>query len=1334
MDQRLHHQAIAFLVAVLWHDIPLPLNDASRESFMFVKCTSKTSVERIRDSYLSREEAPSDISLHLESIIPPLTAKVSELDNFGDKVIVFHARSVGPDNTANATVPAVTSASLNSHIASGPTENGHLGAPSTGVPTPTARQSSVSSGLSADHSAQFNASSAPSLSGMSGYTVNPQSPLAKHAPAPSTPAGGIPRGNLALPNAQHQSPNHHTPSLYARASGSPLVKNELLPPLYPKREPYTPAAHPQAARPLQSSTRPPSLSSGTPQDPLLHGHTNGNGYGSAATHPDNTHSEIKPEVPLPAPLPLQPLEDYEMGNTSSVPPVEDAHDEAPQYAQSSLHLQALSKEESAEKLEAGVKHGVQLLDRLVQALDPGKETEDIRQWLQQIELVRQEATGARTVVGVVGNTGAGKSSVTNAILDEERLVPTNCMRACTAVVTEMSWNPSEDESSKYRAEIEFIKPAEWEKELRVLFEEIIDGSGNISREVSNPDSQAGIAYAKIRAVYWRLTRDDLTASSIEKLMADQSVRGLLGTTKYIKDRYCDTFYKSLQHYVDSKEKPELAKDSDDEDEDSGNKDKKKKKTRKREQEFWPLIKVVRLYVKADALSTGAVLVDLPGVADSNAARAAVAEGYMKQCTGLWIVSPINRAVDDKAAKNPLGSTFRRQLKYDGTYSAVTFICSKTDDISNTEAADSLGLGEEFEELEEQLTSVERRRRAAEKETSKLRDQKSSLRETMDNCDDDIEKWEALQDKLDDGKTVYAPAAKTKKRKRSSSESDSENEDKGSDNSDNESQASDRGAPLTAKDIETKIQELKDQKKEARRGRSEIEAEVKDLNNQVKELKVEARNIEDTRSRICIDARNQYSKSAIQVDFAAGIKELDQETAADEDPEMFNPEEDLRDYEKVAKDLPVYCVSSRAYQKLSGRLVKDNAVRGFTDVEQTEIPALKLHCKRLTEKLCTSLALWSSNDGSGANKTDQQRDAEQRFLARKLKDLEKALERDVHTTLTDIKETLNGSIFENYGTAINAAANAALPTSQGWGAHRSQGGLYWATYKAVVRRQGVFTGSGGLSDFNAQLTEPIYKHLANGWEKAFQRRLPHILKACAKEFSKDLHDFHKAIEVHSFSHGGNPRLGLLSQQLSNYEAVFGDLGSKTTELINERQRDINREFTPNVCNAMLVVYNICTAESGPGQYNRMKTHMTNHVTAQKDTMFQRATQVVRNMITDLIKDVEEHMANRTDQVFVGMRRDYLQVLSNVRVNDVMMPKWERSLRGTVEDVIHQSEEGFEAILEGRDVAVLDDEASAGALKHKEDGTDDEDMDAVPAKKRVKEDTDSDDDTYMDDAHA
>ncbi|KAI5247236.1 hypothetical protein E4T43_02175 [Aureobasidium subglaciale] len=1365
MDQYLHQRApdvadellahtkskpTAYLVAVLWHDIPKPVTNVARDSFMFVKCVGKTTLAKISDAYLLREEAPSEVSLHMDSIVPPATTKVSDYDHFGDKVIVFQARAVDPVDTTSRISDATNGMTLSRDSMPfksspapifeqhrvGATGNTLSAAQFTGAQTPV-RQHSSSSRPSVDRSGLRAASSerAPSSSSRSGYTPNSQvaSPLAKSAPVPSTPGTELP------PQVPISTQDRDLGS--ARFAQNPGL-------------PFSYAFSPRAQTSLASQIRgsPQTPRAGTTHNKTHQGQPNGNGLAATATHPDSTRPTIKTEISLPAPLPLQPFEDHKMGNAGSLPSGEDYDDEPIQYVQSSVYLQALAKEESTEKLEAGVEQGIKLLDRFVKELEPGKETADIQQWLQQIDLVRKEATGARTVVGVVGNTGAGKSSVINAILDEERLVPTNCMRACTAVVTEMSWNASADENSRYRAEIEFIKPAEWEKELQVLFEEIIDGSGNISREVSNPDSQAGIAYAKIRAVYWRLTREDLVASSIEKLMTDHSVRGLLGTIKYVKDRHCDTFYKTLQHYVDSKEKPETTKESDEEAEGDTevDKDKKKKKSRKREQEFWPLIKVVRLFVKADALSTGAVLVDLPGVADSNAARAAVAEGYMKQCTGLWIFSPINRAVDDKAAKNLLGSTFRRQLKYDGTYSAVTFICSKTDDISNTEAADSLGLGDEIDKLEDQLTSIDNQRRRAEREAAKLRDEKGSLREIMDNCDDEIEKWEALQEKLSDGDTVYAPASKTRKRKRSSSSTDSEDENEKGDPSDNESQSSDRGSPLTAEDIETKIQELKDQKKIARRGRSEIEAQVKELNVKIKECKAEARSIEDSRSQICIDARNQYSKSAIQVDFAAGIKELDQEAQAEDDPDTFDPEQDMRDYEKVAKDLPVFCVSSRAYQKLSGRLVKDNAVRGFTDVDQTEIPALKAHCKKLTEnvrfiksrrfltqlsQLRTSLALWASNDGSGAKKTDQQKDAEQRFLARKLKELEKALEKDVNDTLTEMKETMSENVFGNYGTAITAAANAALPTSQGWGAHRNQGGLYWATYKAVVRRQGVFTGSGGLSDFNAQLTEPIYKQLANGWEKAFQRRLPHILRACAKGFANDLRAFHKAIEVQSFSHGGNPRLGLLAQQLTNYEAVFSDLGSKMVELLNERQRDINREFTPNVCNAMLIVYNICTAEAGPGQYNRMKTHMTNHVTAQKDTMFQRATQVVRDMITNLIKDIEEQMANRTDEVFVGMRRDYLQVLSNVRVDDIIMPKWERSLRSTIEEIIQDSEAAFAAVIEGRDTNGSEaDEATEGAPEDEQNIAKLENMDDIPEDRaQIKEDT-SDDAANMEGAHA
>ena len=195
----------------------------------------------------------------------------------------------------------------------------------------------------------------------------------------------------------------------------------------------------------------------------------------------------------------------------------------------------------------------------------------------------------------------------------------------------------------------------------------------------------------------------------------------------------------------------------------------------------------------------------------------------------------------------------------------------SDDISNTEAADSLGLGHEIDQLEESLGDAERRRRKAKKESEALKDKRLALREIMDHCDDEAENWESLQEKLEDGKTVYAPVPKSRKRKRGSSDADSDDSSDEIVISDDESQ--DRGQPLTAEEIESKIHELKNKKKDARRERNDIEAQLKDFGSRMKEINTEINEIEARRSQLCIAARNEYSKSAIQNDFAAGIKEV-----------------------------------------------------------------------------------------------------------------------------------------------------------------------------------------------------------------------------------------------------------------------------------------------------------------------------------------------------------------------------------------------------------------------------------------------------------------------------
>jgi hypothetical protein len=106
-------------------------------------------------------------------------------------------------------------------------------------------------------------------------------------------------------------------------------------------------------------------------------------------------------------------------------------------------------------------------------------------------------------------------------------------------------------------------------------------SRKVSRECANEESEAGIAYAKIKAVYPRLTKEDMQSTSVEQLMAHENIK-CLGSTRKIEDKDSLLFYKKLQSYVDSKEKSGTK---------STKSDEKKKKQQPYQQEWWPLIRV-----------------------------------------------------------------------------------------------------------------------------------------------------------------------------------------------------------------------------------------------------------------------------------------------------------------------------------------------------------------------------------------------------------------------------------------------------------------------------------------------------------------------------------------------------------------------------------------------------------------------------------------------------------------------------------------------------------------------------------------------------------------------
>jgi hypothetical protein len=74
----------------------------------------------------------------------------------------------------------------------------------------------------------------------------------------------------------------------------------------------------------------------------------------------------------------------------------------------------------------------------------------------------------------------------------------------------------------------------------------------------------------------------------------------------------------------------------------------------------------------------------------------------------------------------------------------------------------------------------------------------------------------------------------------------------------------------------------------------------------------------------------------------------------------------------------------------------------------------------------------------------------------------------------MKRELCEQIFDKYPEVVAEAARTAPDVARGWGAHKNDGGLVYATYKALVRRDGVYhSSSAGHRNFNAELCVSMF---------------------------------------------------------------------------------------------------------------------------------------------------------------------------------------------------------------------------------------------------------------------
>ncbi|RAL64886.1 hypothetical protein DID88_001481 [Monilinia fructigena] len=329
--------------------------------------------------------------------------------------------------------------------------------------------------------------------------------------------------------------------------------------------------------------------------------------------------------------------------------------------------------------EDAAEHGNTFIQEVTQELkDHQQLIPSVKHRINRHIQVYKERRECQMHIGFLGGSGTGKSSVINALLGEENLLPVSDETASTAVIVEISYNNRDDPECLYSASIEGF------------YEDMAKWNSGIEEEEGGPDieilQRMQDTASKYKCVFPEFKElDDWLKTSVDKLLARTSVQLLMDKKRIIEKHDLKEFATAIKPFIDtSKQK------------DSGV-----------SQSLWPLVKVVRIFTKAPILKAGIVFVDLPGVHDTSAARNAIARNHLKNLNISCVVSPSVRAGSDKGAHEMLNSIQKRNIQFDGLFTAESlfFVVSKIDDslcrlksecIKNRDEIQIAAIIEEFE--------------------------------------------------------------------------------------------------------------------------------------------------------------------------------------------------------------------------------------------------------------------------------------------------------------------------------------------------------------------------------------------------------------------------------------------------------------------------------------------------------------------------------------------------------------------------------------------------------------------------------------------------------------
>ncbi|XP_065820367.1 nuclear GTPase SLIP-GC-like isoform X1 [Labrus bergylta] len=277
----------------------------------------------------------------------------------------------------------------------------------------------------------------------------------------------------------------------------------------------------------------------------------------------------------------------------------------------------------------------------------------------------------RELVGVFGRTGAGKSSLINAVIGEDDLLPSGNYKACTTVIIKVEANK---QNQNYEAEIEFITKEEFEEDVQGCKKILLNDADNEKENGDERDNADKINYKEVKkdavemlsAVYGGQWKEILDKNGFMDRKHSKEILQLLNSKK-----------KTLSFGKAEELSAELVKYT---------RSRSKDRDGQVNRWFWPLVKCVTIRVPNNHLLQNVTLVDLPGNGDRNKSRDEMWKGVVGRCSTVWIVADINRAASEKETWEILNSSL---IGNGGQCQHIHFICTKSDQIGRHKGQSSV---------------------------------------------------------------------------------------------------------------------------------------------------------------------------------------------------------------------------------------------------------------------------------------------------------------------------------------------------------------------------------------------------------------------------------------------------------------------------------------------------------------------------------------------------------------------------------------------------------------------------------------------------------------------